>query len=118
MLEHIIIGAKAEGFQYFILAIHYLGSMIGKYCGDGSRWNVQIDYLREDSPLGTAGAMSLLKLRPDIPFVVTNGDVLTNIFYGEILDYHCRYDASATMAVRMYEWQHPFGIVHTEGQTN
>ena len=62
---------------------------------------MQIDYLCEDSHLGTAGAMSLLKPRPDIPLVVTNGDVLTDISYGEMLDYHCRYEASATMAVRM-----------------
>ena len=115
MLEHIIIGAKTEGFQRFIFAVHYLGNMIEEYCGDGSRWNVQIDYLREESPLGTAGGMSLLNPRPDAPFVVSNGDVLTDIRYGDILDYHCRHGASATMAVRIHEWQHPFGIVHTKG---
>ncbi len=115
MLEHIIIGAKAEGFQHFILAVHYLGNMIEEYCGDGSRWNVHIDYLREESPLGTAGAISLLSPRPEAPFVVSNGDVLTDINYGEMLDFHCRYGASATMAVRMHEWQHPFGVVRTKG---
>ncbi len=115
MLEHIIIGAKAEGFQNFIIAVRYLGSMIEEYCGDGSRWDVQIDYLREESPLGTAGAISLLNPRPDAPFVVTNGDVLTDIRYGNILDYHCRHGASATMAVRIHEWQHPFGVVYTKG---
>jgi dTDP-glucose pyrophosphorylase len=115
MLEHIISGAKAEGFQSFIIAIHYLGNMIEEYFGDGSKWNVQIDYLHEETPLGTAGAMSLLNPRPDVPFVVSNGDVLTDIRYGDILDYHCRNSASATMAVRMYEWQHPFGVVRTKG---
>lgn len=115
MLEHIIERAKVEGFQHFVLAIHYLGSMIENYFGDGSRWQVQIDYLREESPLGTAGAIGLLNPRPEPPFLVTNGDVLTDIRYGELLDFHCRHGAVATMAVRLHEWQHPFGVVHTKG---
>ncbi len=115
MLEHIIMSAKAEGFRHFVLAIQYLGHMIEEYCGDGSQWNLRIDYLREESPLGTAGAMSLLNPRPDAPFVVSNGDVLTGIRYGDMLDYHCRHAASATMAVRIHEWQHPFGVVRMKG---
>jgi dTDP-glucose pyrophosphorylase len=115
MLEHIIERAKAEGFHRFVLAIHYLGHMIEGYFGDGSRWQVQIDYLREETPLGTAGAMSLLAPRPEFPFLVSNGDVLTDIRYGELLDFHCRHGATATMAVRLHEWQHPFGVVRTKG---
>jgi dTDP-glucose pyrophosphorylase/predicted transcriptional regulator len=115
MLEHIIEHAKAEGFQRFVVAIHYLGHMIEKYFGDGSRWQVQIDYLREEKPLGTAGAIGLLNPRPELPFLVSNGDVLTNIRYGELLDFHSSHGASATMAVRMHEWQHPFGVVRTKG---
>lgn len=115
MLEHIIERAKAEGFRNFILAIHYLGHMIEEYFGDGSRWDVQIDYLREETPLGTAGALSLLDTPPQMPFLVTNGDVLTDIRYGELLDFHCRHLAMATMAVRQHEWQHPFGVVHIKG---
>lgn len=115
MLEHIIERAKAEGFHRFVLAIHYLGHMIEAHFGDGSRLQVQIDYLREESPLGTAGAIGLLNPRPDGPFLVSNGDVLTDIRYGELLDFHCRQGAAATMAVRLHEWHHPFGVVHTKG---
>jgi dTDP-glucose pyrophosphorylase len=115
MLEHIIELAKAEGFDHFVLAIHYLGHMIEEYFGDGARWDVRIDYLREESPLGTAGAISLLDPHPDLPFVVSNGDVLTDVRYGELLDFHCRHAATATMAVRLHEWQHPFGVVRTKG---
>jgi dTDP-glucose pyrophosphorylase len=115
MLEHIIERAKAEGFQRFVLAIRYLGHMIEDYFGDGRRWRIKIDYLREESPLGTAGAISLLNPRPDVPFLVSNGDVLTDIRYGELLDFHCHHCASATMAVRLHEWQHPFGVVRTKG---
>jgi NDP-sugar pyrophosphorylase family protein len=114
-LEHIIERAKADGFVNFVLAIHYLGHMIEEHFGDGSRLQVHIEYLREKSPLGTAGALSQLTPRPDEPFVVTNGDVITDIRYAELLDFHIRHDASATMAVRVHEWQHPFGVVQTKG---
>jgi len=115
MLEHIIERAKADGFGHFVLAIHHLGHMIEDYFGNGDRLKVQIDYVREQNPLGTAGALGLLNPRPSTPFVVANGDVLTDIHYGELLDFHSRHDADATMAVRLHEWQHPFGVVQTRG---
>jgi dTDP-glucose pyrophosphorylase len=115
MLEHIIERAKLEGFSRFILTVHYLGHMIEEHFGNGDRLGVQIDYLREQSPLGTAGALGLLQPRPDAAFVVTNGDVITDIRYGELLDFHLRLNAAATMAVRVHEWQHPFGVVQTKG---
>ncbi|WP_295583628.1 nucleotidyltransferase family protein [uncultured Lamprocystis sp.] len=115
MLEHIIERAKGEGFKHFVLAVHYLGHMIEDHFGDGARLDVRIDYLREQTPLGTAGALSLLDPRSDLPFIVTNGDVMTDIRYGELLDFHSRYEAAATMAVRIYEWQHPFGVVQMNG---
>ena len=115
ILEHIIERAKQDGFNQFVLAIHYLGHMIEEYFGNGERLGVQIDYLREESPLGTAGALGLLSPFPDVPFVVTNGDVITDIRYGELLDFHTKHAAVATMAVRIHEWQHPFGVVQTQG---
>jgi len=115
ILEHIINRAKAEGFSHFILAIYHLGYMIEDYFGNGEKFDVQIDYLREASPLGTAGALSLLDPQPNSTFIVTNGDVITEIRYGELLDFHQRNGASATMAVRMHEWQNPFGVVQTQG---
>ena len=115
MLEHIIERAKAEGFCHFVLAVHYLGYMIEDHFGNGAKWNVEISYLREQTPLGTAGALGLLPRRPSEPFLVTNGDVLTDIRYGELLDFHKRHRAAATMAVRLHEWQHPFGVVKTKG---
>jgi dTDP-glucose pyrophosphorylase len=115
MLEHIIERAKLEGFSDFVLSVHYLGHMIEEYFGDGDKFGVSIEYLWEEAPLGTAGALSLLNPRPKEPFVVTNGDVVTDIRYGDLLDFHNRYAAAATMAVRSHEWQHPFGVVQTRG---
>jgi NDP-sugar pyrophosphorylase family protein len=115
ILEHIIERARDDGFEHFVLAIHYLGHMIEEYFGDGSRWGVSITYLREEQPLGTGGALSLLAPHPSTPLLVTNGDVLADIRYGEVLDFHLRHTAAATMAVRSHEWQHPFGVVETQG---
>ena len=115
MLEHIVERAKLEGFSHFVIAIHYLGHMIEDHFGDGEHLGIKIDYLRENTPLGTAGALGLLNPVPDSPFVVTNGDVITDIHYGELLDFHSRHEAIATMAVRAHEWQHPYGVVQTQG---
>lgn len=115
MLEHIIERAKLDGFTQFILAIHYLGHMIESHFGNGAELGIQIKYLKEETPLGTAGALGLLVPVPDAPFVVTNGDVITDIRYGDLLDFHIRHAATATMAVRAHEWQNPFGVVQMEG---
>ncbi|HEY3432216.1 MAG TPA: nucleotidyltransferase family protein [Rhodocyclaceae bacterium] len=115
MLEHIIERAISENFRRFIISTHYLGHMIEEYFGDGSRFDVDICYLREEAPLGTAGALGLMDPRPELPILVTNGDVLCDISYGDLLDFHNRHKAMATMAVRIHEWQHPFGVVNIDG---
>lgn len=115
MLEHIIDKARAEGFSSFVLSVHYLAEMVEDYFGDGGRWDVSINYVREDSPLGTAGALSLLDPRPESALIVSNCDIISDIRYAELLDFHSRHNAAATMAVRLHEWQHPFGVVLTDG---
>ena len=115
ILQHIINKAKLEGFSNFLISVFHLGDIIEDYFGSGDSFGVKIDYLREDSPLGTAGALSLINPLPNKPFVVTNTDVLTDINYGELLDFHIKHDAMGTMAVRQHEWQHPFGVVETRG---
>ena len=115
MLEHIVERARADGFVRFVIALHYLGEIIEEHFGDGRGWGVEIQYLREPTPLGTVGALSLLESRPTEPFLVSNGDILTDIHYRELLDFHMRHGAAATMAVRLHEWQQPFGVVQTRG---
>jgi dTDP-glucose pyrophosphorylase len=115
ILEHIIDRAKNHGFNNFVIAIHYLGHMIQDHFGEGDKFGVKIRYLNESTPLGTAGALSLLDPKPNSTFIVTNGDVVTDINYAEILNFHQQNNASATMAVKGYEWQNPFGVVQTEG---
>ncbi len=112
ILEHILNKAKREGFSEFVLAIYHLGHIIEEHFGNGEKFGVNINYLREEIPLGTAGALSLLPFTPDSPFIVTNGDVLTDIRYGEFLNFHNSHKMPATLAVRLQESQNPFGVVH------
>jgi dTDP-glucose pyrophosphorylase len=115
LLHHIINKAKIEGFSNFLISVFHLSDIIEDYFGNGELFGVKIDYIREDTPLGTAGALSLIDPMPDMPFVVTNTDVLSDINYGELLDFHIRHNAVGTMAVRQHEWKHPFGVVETKG---
>lgn len=115
ILEHIINRAKASGFSRFVLAIHHLGNQIEEYFGDGANFGVNISYTRETIPLGTAGALSLLDPRPAESFLVTNGDVLTDIDYGKVIDFHVENKATASMAVHLHEWKNPFGVARVQG---
>ena len=114
MLEIIIERAKSEGFSRFVISVHFLGKVIESYFGNGESLGVSIDYLREEEPMGTAGALSMLDPLPIQPIVVTNGDVLSNINYKNLLDFHSQNSALATMAVHTHELQHPFGVVDTD----
>ena len=114
MLEHIIQKAKKEGFSKFYISINYLGNVIKDYFGIGKDLNVEIKYITEDKQLGTAGALSLLPSQKD-PIIVTNGDIISNIGFKDILSFHEHNNADATMAIRPHEWQNPFGVVEVQG---
>jgi NDP-sugar pyrophosphorylase family protein len=115
MLEQIISRAKSNGFSKFVIVVHHLAEVIENYFGNGESMGVQISYLRESQPLGTAGGLALLSPLPEYPVVVTNGDVITDINYRNLLDFHRESAAEASIAVRLYETQHPFGVVKLNG---
>ena len=115
IMEHILIKAISEGFSKFFVSVNYLSHMIEDYFGDGNKWGIEIEYVYEKQPLGTAGALGFLKSKVDSPFIVTNGDVLTHMRYLDLLEFHNTQIAVATMAVRLHEWQNPFGVVDIKG---
>ena len=115
MLQHIIERGKLSGIKNYLLATHYLGHKVEDHFNDGKNFGVNIQYIREVSPLGTAGALSLIDNMPISPILVTNGDVLTEVNYGEIIDFHNRNDSSATMAIFQHKWENPFGVVKLKG---
>jgi len=114
--QHIIEKAKKEGFSRFLFSIGYLGEMIKSYFGNGEKFGVEINYVSEDKPLGTAGALSLLSPRPENPFIVTNGDIISEVNYKSLLNFHEHHKGSlATMAVKLHEMQNPYGAVEMSG---
>ena len=88
--------------------------MIEEYFGDGSEFGVNIKYIREDKKLGTAGALGLMPKNEKKPVVVVNGDILTNINFEQLLDYHQEHKAKATMCIREYDISVPYGVVEIE----
>lgn len=114
VLETILENFISYGLSKFILTVNYKADMLVEYFGDGSKWGVEIDYVFEEKRMGTAGALSLLKERPTEPFIVMNGDLLTKVNVGNLLDFHLKQDAGATMCVRDYELQIPYGVIHVD----
>jgi dTDP-glucose pyrophosphorylase len=115
LLETIVESFVDSGFHRFYLSVNYMADMIRDHFGDGSRWGVEIRYLEEDRRLGTAGALSLLPERPSAPIIVMNGDVLTKVNFRQLLDFHGDHKAMATMCVREYDFQVPYGVVRIDG---
>lgn len=114
LLETIIRSYADQGFQRFYLAVNYKAEQIEAHFGDGSTLGVEIRYVREEQRMGTAGALSLLPERPAEPIIVTNADLLTKENFSLLIDQHIAAGAHATMAVRNYEMQVPFGVVNVQ----
>ena len=115
ILETIIENFVKAGFKNFYIAVNYLADQIQDYFGDGSAWGAKIKYVHEDEPLGTAGALGLLEdSLPDLPVLVMNGDILTQIDFLHLLEYHNQQGGVATLCVREHEYQIPYGVVSIE----
>ena len=114
IIETIIENFIEFGFRRFFFAVNYKAEIIEDYFGDGSDWNVQIEYLREEAKLGTAGALSLLPEKPNAPIVVMNGDILSRINFEQLMNFHQEHHAAATMCVREYDLQVPYGVAEVD----
>jgi len=115
ILETILESFAEQGFKRIFLSVNYKAEMIRNHFGAGDRWGVQVEYLHESTRLGTAGALSLLPEKPSAPIVVMNGDLLTRTNYDNLLQFHIEQGAVATMAVRQYDFQVPYGVVRLDG---
>lgn len=114
ILHTIIKQFRLYGFKNIILCVNYRAEMIREYFGNGSKFGVNIEYVYEDKRMGTAGALSLIK-GIEKPFFVMNGDLLTNINFEYLYKYHLSTNAEATMCVREYEYQVPYGVIEMKG---
>jgi dTDP-glucose pyrophosphorylase len=111
ILEIILKNFARQGFHRFFLSVNYKAEMVRRHFGDGKRWGVSIDYLEEREKLGTAGALGLLPELPKAPLIVMNGDLLTAVNFGSMLEFHVEQQAAATMAVREHTVEVPFGVI-------
>lgn len=116
ILETIMDNFMSYGLRKFYISVNYKAEMIEEYFGDGSPWNAEIRYLREDKRLGTAGALSLIPEMPSSPLIVMNGDLLTKVNFNQLLQFHHEQKAAATLCVRDYEYQVPYGVVRVGEQ--
>mgnify|MGYP006074553605 CR=1 FL=1 len=116
ILERILVDFVDAGFHRFYISTHYLSEVIREHFGNGEKWGVEIQYIHEDEPLGTAGALGLLpKGEIDLPVVIMNGDLQTSLNPQSLLEFHEERRSMATVCVREYEHQVPYGVITADG---
>jgi len=114
LLELIVEQLRNAGIKQVNVATHYRAEMIADHFKDGQGFGVDISYVQEDQPLGTVGALSLLE-ESDQPLLVINGDILTRVDFRAMLDFHREQNADLTIAVKLYEFSVPYGVINTNG---
>ena len=116
ILQTIVEKFVSYGFVNIIMCVGYKSNIIQEFFKDGSKFGAKIEYVLEDKRMGTAGALTLLSdaQKPQEPFFVMNGDLLTNVNFENMLEFHISHHAKATMCVREYDFQVPYGVVNVE----
>ncbi|MCF6340351.1 MAG: nucleotidyltransferase family protein [Sulfurimonas sp.] len=112
ILQTIVEKFASYGFINIIMCVNYKSNIIQEHFGDGNKFGVHIEYILEDKRMGTAGALSLIRDKLNEAFFVMNGDLLTNINFEHMMDYHTSNNSIATMGVREYDFQVPYGVVN------
>jgi dTDP-glucose pyrophosphorylase len=115
LLERVVAQVRNAGFSRLLIAVNYRGDVIEEHFGDGSRYGVEIDYLREHEPLGSAGALNLASAELDRPFVVMNADLVTNVNLAALMRFHLQETNAITVGVRQYALELPYGIAALDG---
>ena len=118
ILEIIICQLKSCGLGDIIITLGHLGELITNFFGDGSKLGVNIKYAREDQPLGTAGGLGLIKEQLKDTFLMINGDTLTTLSFADLINYHKRNGAVATIALKKRGVYIDFGIVELDSSSS
>ena len=116
ILETIITHLSLFGFHDFHISVNYLKEQIMDYFEDGEKMGVKISYLHEKKPLGTAGALANFGPQNPEPVVVMNGDIYTDMDFSALIDIHKSNNAAATVCLRKYDCQIPYGVVRTNNR--
>tara|TARA_B100000700_G_C14928156_1_gene800541 strand:- start:152 stop:1222 length:1071 start_codon:yes stop_codon:yes gene_type:complete len=115
MLERIIEQLRDAGIPRVMVTTHYKSELISKHFGDGEGFGVDISYVEEDKPMGTAGGLSQLESLEE-PILVINGDILTKMDFRAMLDFHNEHSAEMSVAVTQHKWQVPYGVIEMAGE--
>ncbi len=118
ILEVVILQLKSYGFDEVIMAVGHLAELIVTFFNDGSKYGIKIKYTREDKPLGTVGPLALVKDVLNETFLMMNGDVLTTLDYSDLVDYHKRNGAIATIALKKRVVEIDFGVSEVDDANN
>ncbi len=119
LLEHIVAKFESHGFRNFIFTLNYKADIIRAYFGDGKKWGVNIDYIQEDTLLGTAGALSLLRPEEITDNIfVANGDLLFDLDLADFLDFHKRKSAAITIGAKQLEASIPYAVLTISGESH
>jgi NDP-sugar pyrophosphorylase family protein len=102
------------GIREVFLSVHYLSEIVERHFGDGSAFGCRIRYLREEQPLGTGGALSMLPEAPRHPLLVMNGDLVTQVNVDRLLEEHRIAGRAMTVAARPYQVEIPFGVLDVD----
>ena len=114
ILQTIIEQFRDKGFKNILLSVNYKSEIIESYFRDGSDFGVRIKYIKEEKRMGTAGSIKLAEENLKKPFFVINGDILTNVDFQAILDYHIENNFIMTIGSRSYEMQVPYGVLNLD----
>lgn len=115
ILEHIVEHLQSAGIDELYITTRYLAEQIETHFGEGDKWGVNINYIREQERLGTAGSLKYLEGRIEHSFLVMNGDLLTDFRVADMFTFHQELAAHMTVAVRHYTINVPFGVVSVDG---
>lgn len=111
ILQTIVEKFKDRGYENFIFCVNYKSKIIKNYFGNGKKFGVKIQYILEKKRMGTAGGLALLKKKINEPFFVINGDLLTNLDFDKMLDYHIQHNSKATMGITECNIGSPYGEI-------
>lgn len=114
ILQTIVEKFVEYGFREIVMCVNYKSKVIQDYFKDGSEFGAKIKYVLEKQRMGTAGALGLLSKVPNEPFIVMNGDLLTNLNFEHLLHFHITNNSTATMCIRGYDFQVPYGVVNVK----
>ena len=116
ILEIVIKQLKNEGFEDFIITTGYQGDLIKAYFQDGAKFGVTIEYTTEEKKMGTAGALSLIEKAITEPFLIMNGDILTDLSLRKFMDTHIAAGAALTVGIIKYKLDIPYGVIKSNGR--